>query len=205
MDRLKPHFSFSFNGNVGEAWKSWKKTFQFFITATETDEKSEKVKISTLLTCIDQRGREIYDTFTFTDADLSLYLKAVLEKFDKYCEPRKNTTITRHKFFTHKQNIGQSFNEFITELKTLCENCEFGTLRESLIRDMVICGVNDNKLRERFLRETEISLTKVIQLCQAAEQTKIHTKQLRYESEKLVYQISQKQNIVKRREYICHY
>ena len=42
---------------------------------------------------------------------------------------------------------------------------------------MVICGVNDNKLRERFLREIEISLTKVIQLGQAAEQTKIHTKQ----------------------------
>ena len=106
MDRLKPPSSFSFDENVAQAWKSWKKTFQFFITATETDEKSEKVKTSTLLTCIGQRGREIYDTFTFTDAALSLNLKAVLEKFDEYCEPRKNTTMTRHKFFTHKQNIG---------------------------------------------------------------------------------------------------
>ena len=57
MDRLKSPSSFSFDGNVGQAWKSWKKAFQFFITATETDEKSEKVK--NLLTCIGQRGREI--------------------------------------------------------------------------------------------------------------------------------------------------
>ena len=71
MDRLKPPSSFSFDGNVAQAWKSWKKTFQFFITATETDEKSEKVKTSTLLICIGQRGREIYDTFTFTGAALS--------------------------------------------------------------------------------------------------------------------------------------
>ena len=128
IDILKPHSSFSFDGNVVQAWKSRKKTFQFFITATENDEKSENVNTYMLLTCIGQRGREIYDTFTFTDAALSLNLKAVLEKFDEYCEPRKNTTMTRHKFFTHKQNIGQSFNEFITELKNLCEDCELPLL-----------------------------------------------------------------------------
>ena len=65
---------------------------------------------------------------------------------------------------------------------------------------MVICGVNDNKLRERFLRETEISLTKVIQLGQAEEKTKIYTKQPRGESETLIYQVSQKPNVVKCRD-----
>ena len=39
---------------------------------------------------------------------------------------------------------------------------------------MVTFGVNDNKLRERFLRETEIRLTKVIQLGQAAGHIQIY-------------------------------
>ena len=80
-------------------------------------------------------------------------LDKVLEKFDEYCEPRKNTTMARHKFLTHRQLLGQSFSEFVTELKNLSDDCDLGTLKESLIKDMIICGINDDKLRERCLRE----------------------------------------------------
>ena len=121
MDNLKPPSQFTFEGNVSKDWKSWKKAFNFFLTATETDEKSDKIKTSTLLTCIGAKGREIYDTFTFETADEKLKLDVVLKCFDEYCEPRKNTTMARHRFLTHKQSIGQSFNEFVTELKNLSD------------------------------------------------------------------------------------
>ena len=42
------------------------KVFTFFLAATEIDGKSEKIKTSTLWMCIGPKGREIYDTFTFT-------------------------------------------------------------------------------------------------------------------------------------------
>ena len=76
-------------------------------------------------------------------------LDAVVKYFDDYCEPRKNITMTRHKFLTHKQVLGQPFNEFVTELKNLSEDCELGTLKDSLVKDII--GVNDRQLKERFM------------------------------------------------------
>ena len=141
-----------------------------------------------MLTCIGAKGRDIYDSFTFTTDGDNLKLDKVVEQFDGYCEPRKNTTMARYQFLTHKQATGQPFHEFVTELKNLSEDCEFGTIKESLVKDMIICGVNDSRLRERFLREDNIDLTKVIKIGQAAEQTKAHAHKLK-ESEKAVNQL----------------
>ena len=114
MDKFKPPTEFNFEGNVGTKWKAWKKSFQFYMTATEADGKDDKIKTSILLTCIGDKGREIYETFDFTNADDNLKLTPVLEKFDSYCNPRVNTTIARHQFFTYRQSEGQSFANFVT-------------------------------------------------------------------------------------------
>ena len=189
MDQLKPPPHFSFEGNnVSKEWKQWKKAFTFFLADTESDAKSNKIKTSILLTCIGSKGREVYDSFTFTNDDDNLKLDIVLKCFDDYCEPRKNTTMARHKFLTHKQSPGQSFNEFVTELKNLSDDCEFATLKDSLVKDVIICGVSDNNLRERFLREDTLDLTRVMKIGHAAEQTKRHARELQ-EEDKTVNQI----------------
>ena len=93
MDQLKPPKTFVFgNGNVAETWKAWQKSFEFFMVATESDEKNDKIKTSILLTCIGERGREIYETFDFTDPADKLKLAPVLKMFDLYCNPRSNKT-----------------------------------------------------------------------------------------------------------------
>ena len=101
----------------------------------------------------------------------------MLEKFTSYCNPRKNITILRHKFFTYKQVEGQSFNDFVTELKKHGSECEFGELTTSLTKDMIVCGVADNTLRERLLRDGDLTLEKAIAAGHAAEETKRHAQE----------------------------
>ena len=208
MDQLKPPAPLGFQfGNLDHEWKTWKKHFKFFLTATESDAKSDKVKTCIFLSCVGEKGREIYDALDF-DADVpddSMKLDSVFKKFDTYCSPKKNTTMLRHKFFTYKQNIGQSFNDFVTQLKLLSENCEFDALRDSLIKDMIICGINDNKLRERMLREDDLKLPSAIKLGQAAEETIRHIKQFKDDSDRKIDKVQRfpdsnstnKRNVIK--------
>ena len=59
-----------------------------------------------LLTCTGQKGRKIYKAFTSNSPDDETKLEPVLNKFSKYCSPRKNVSILRHKFFTYRQLDG---------------------------------------------------------------------------------------------------
>ena len=182
MEKLKAPASFNFNEeNLARSWKAWKSHFNFFLVATESDKKAEKVKTAMLLSCIGVKGREIYDTFTFADEETSQKLSNVLTEFENYCTPKKNLTILRHKFFTCKQKEGQSFNSFVTDLRRLCEDCEFDALKDSLVKDVIVLGVVDEKLRERMLRDSSLDLKKAIELGSADEESKKHSKELKEE------------------------
>jgi hypothetical protein len=190
MDKLQPPTPFSIEGNVSHGWKIWEKHFNFYLTATDSDSKSDKVKTSILLTCIGPKGREINETFTFSQETDKLKLKVVFEKFSAYCNPRKNITILRHQIFTHSQHEGQSFNDFVIELKKRVSECEFGTLADSLITDIIVCGVADQSLRERLLRDADLTLTKAIDAGIAAEETKRHAKEFeKHEQSSDIHQV----------------
>ena len=105
-------------------------------------------------------------------------LASVLDKFSEYCNPRKNITILCHKLFTYRQHEAQNFHDFVTELKKLSSECEFETLHDSLIKDMIVCGTNDNYLRERLLLESELTLPKAISAVHAAEETRKHAREI---------------------------
>ena len=86
-----------------------------------------------------------------------------------------NATILCHKFFTYRQLEGQSFHNFITKLKKLSAECEFKNLQDSLIKDMIVSGINDNAFHERLLRKSDLTLSRVICVKHAAEKTRKHT------------------------------
>ena len=143
--------------------------------ATESDGKDNKVETSILLTCIGEQGRDIYHTFEFATAGDEFKFDRVIEKFDAYCNPRSSKTIAR-------QQEGESFNTFVTDLKRLSNDCEFETLKSSLIVDMIIVGVNDKGLKERMLRETNLKIDDTIKLGQASEEAKKHLREMSSES-----------------------
>ena len=95
----------------------------------------------------------------------------------------KTFTFLRHKFFTHRQVERQSFDEFVTSLRKLSAGCEFGDLNSSLIRDIIVVGVNSNRLRELMLREPNLSLEQAIRLRQSAKETQKHVKVLKHDAE----------------------
>ena len=174
MDKLEPTHPFLFKSNVSHTWKLWLQQFRFCLTDTEKDNKDDKIKTSMLLTWIGLKGREIYETFTFDSADDEMKLEHVLNKFSEYCNPRKNVTILRHKFFTYRQLEGQSFRDFITELKKLTAEYKLENLWDSLIKDIIIYSTNDNAFRERSLRESGLTLSRAISTGHAAQKTRKH-------------------------------
>ena len=114
------------------------------------------------------------DDKTGSSVDDEMKLETVLNKFSRYCNPRKNVTILRHNFFTYRQPEGQSFNNFITELKKLSDEWEFENLRDLLIKDMTVCGTNDIAFRKKLLRDSYLALSRAINAGQAAEETRKH-------------------------------
>ena len=65
--------------------------------------------------------------------------------------------------------MGETIDQYVTDLRTKAHSCEFGELRDSLIRDHIICGIICDKTRGILLREGDISLQRTVEICRANE------------------------------------
>ena len=87
-------------------------------------------------------------------------IQCIMDKFERHCSAKKNVTIERHAFFSPNQE-GERFNSFLTDLKLKAKTCEFGDLKDSLIKDEIVSGMRNDQVRCRLLRESNLSLQKL--------------------------------------------
>ena len=67
------------------------------------------------------------------------------------------------------QQPTQSFDAFLTELRLQAKKCAYGTLTNERIRDRLVVGIRDDKVRSRLLREPDLTLQRCIDVAHAAE------------------------------------
>ena len=148
---------------AGERWIRFKRAWDSYALATGLTEKAEAVQMATLLTVNGEGAREVYSTFTgWAREGDSAKIGPVLEKFRQYCEPRKNVP-----FVSTADAKNPAKPTAIT-----ARNCDFRTITpDELLRDRLVFGIRDNKIRERLLREPALTLARTDKICHAAEST----------------------------------
>ncbi|KAL6455331.1 hypothetical protein MHYP_G00362250 [Metynnis hypsauchen] len=154
--------------NLAKSWKAWKEEFTLYLElAMPEAEETTRVKLFYYL--IGEKGRELCNTLRGEDTEARTTVKKMIEMLDEHCSPKVNETVETYRFFVRNQGQDESIEKYVTDLKSLASTCNFGQIKESLIRDRIVCGTNNAVLRERLLREDKLTLDKCVQLCRATE------------------------------------
>ncbi|XP_023240271.1 uncharacterized protein LOC111638746 [Centruroides sculpturatus] len=152
-----------------ENWSLWKQRFDIYATAIDLPAKSILQQQAILLHIIREKGLEIYNNFHLEENATNLTVDEILAKFMDHFQPYKNTIYSRYVFFSLVQKSGQTVDEFVTELRTKAQGCDFGTLTESLIRGRIVLGTQDDSIRQKMLQDPTLTLAKAIDMARASE------------------------------------
>ena len=71
---------------------------------------------------------------------------------------RHNTIYERARFNQRAQNDSEPIDSFVTDLHTLSENCQCGSLKDELIRDRIVVGIRDKVLSEKMQMKRNLTL-----------------------------------------------
>jgi hypothetical protein len=96
----------------------------------------------------------------------------LLTSFNTYYNARKNVVVERAKFNRRVQKQGEPIEEFIQDLHRLAEECNFGVLKDELLRDRIVVGVLDDTLSDELQSKAELTLASAIQFSRQAEARK---------------------------------
>lgn len=84
----------------------------------------DDVKLAQLLNLFGNAGLDVFNAFDFEEHEKYSF-NCVLEKFDSYCCLKKYIVFERFTCCRIKQEEGQDFGQFVTQLKLSPTSCEF--------------------------------------------------------------------------------
>ena len=179
------------SGNRSKNFDVFKQKWMNYAIATGLDTKTEKQKLATLLTIIGSEAIEVYNTFEWIN-EAEMICENVLDRFEKFCKPKRNITYERYVLLTRKQGYNEQVADYVKDLRTLAESCEYGTLKESIIKDAFVLGVNDNRLRENFLKDCNLNLENAIEIARATEKAKEQSLKINGDNDETIMKIDRK-------------
>ena len=115
-----PHSLEITDSKVAEKWAEWKEMREHYSIASQVNKEEGDVQVAALLTAIGMEGTKVFKTWHLT-ATQKKDIKGVLERFDNYCNPRKNIPFERYRFNSHQQKSGESFDRYVTTLRQIAD------------------------------------------------------------------------------------
>ncbi|XP_064463571.1 uncharacterized protein LOC135374561 [Ornithodoros turicata] len=156
---FNPHSDVS---SLSPRWLKWIARFENFLLAANITDPARKRAM-----LLHYAGEEVYDVFqtlpnTGTDFDTAV------TRLKEHFAPKKNAVFERHIFRQARQDAGETLGQFQVRLRRLAATCEFTDIEKELV-SQIIEGTTSHKLRRAALRETDITLEKLLALGSSIE------------------------------------
>jgi len=167
-----------FNFKHPDEWPKWKHRFeQYFHALGLAASKDEARQVGTLLYCLGEEADDVLSSTNISTEERGKY-NQVMAKLDDYFKVRKNVIFERARFNRRNQLSEETAEEYITALFHLVDSCNYGDLKDEMLRDRLVVGIRDGGLSQRLQMDSELTLAKAMKLVRQSEAVKQHTSQL---------------------------
>ncbi|KAK7107438.1 hypothetical protein V1264_015748 [Littorina saxatilis] len=161
--------------NLAESFRTWRRQMDFYMRASGASEKPKKTQTAIILHCAGPQVQEVFEHFVFDENDDKEDPIKVLGKLHEFCSPQTSEVIETHRFWNVSYRA--PFDAFLTDLRTRAKLCNFGAMRDRMIRDKIVFSVT-GKVQELLLRERQLDLQKAVDICRVFELTAKQTKEM---------------------------
>lgn len=108
--------------------------------------------------------------------------KKIVEELGKHFSPRPSEIVERFKFHSRNRKEGEGVATYVAGLRKLTEHCNFGETLPEMLRDRLVCGINDEKIQRRLLSEPELTFKKSVDIALAIESASKHVVDMKVET-----------------------
>ena len=156
-----------FNSNQ-ESWSSYMERLGYYFTANDVRDDDKKKAI--LLTVCGPAAFELLKSLLQPSTTNDKTYPEIIKVLSDHFSPTPSVIMQRYKFNTRTRKDSESVATYVAELKHLGEHCQFGDKLNEMVRDRLVCGVNDIRIQNRLLQESSsLTYEKAFQIAQSIE------------------------------------
>ena len=139
--------------------------FNDFCTITNLKQQSPEYQLAIFRQSVGDDALKAIQKFKFQPHEDRNDWHVLMEK--AICIGDRNETYERYKFFSRRQEDGECFESYLNAIEHLAESCNFGDLRDSLLRDRIVTGLVDAAVTKQLLSIRDLTLSRCIDACRS--------------------------------------
>ncbi|XP_077861637.1 uncharacterized protein LOC144342207 [Saccoglossus kowalevskii] len=150
-----------------EEWSQYtERVTQYFIANEITDTTKRR---AVLLSVCGAKTYSLMRSLVSPDKPSDKTYTELCELMQAYYHPKPSPIVQRFKFNSLVRKPGQSVAEFVADLRHIAEHCDYGATLQEMLRDRLVCGIQDDRIQRRLLSESALDFKKAMELAQGIE------------------------------------
>ena len=159
-----------------ETWTSYIECLEQYLAANKVEDADQHRAL--LLSVCGPATYRLIRNLASPKKPIELKFKDIVDLVAKHHDPKPSVIVQRYCFNTRNRCAGESISTYVAELRHLLEHCNFrGSLNE-MLRDQIVCRIEDPKIQWRLLTEPELTLDKAFEVSLASESADKNAKDL---------------------------
>ena len=150
-----------------ESWTQYVERIEQYFLANEVEDAAKKRAI--LLSACRSKTYALARDLLQPARPAEATFKKIVDTLERHFTPRPSEIVERFKFHSRNRNEGEGVAAYIAELRKLTEYCNFGETLPEMLRDRLLCGINDKTIQRRLLAERELTLKKAEEIALGEE------------------------------------
>ena len=161
-----------------EDWTSYEERFRLFFKAN--DIKDDGKQLAIFLTTCGAATYKLLRSLAAPRKPADVSLTDLWKLASEHYHPKPSLAVQRFRFNSRERQAGESVAAYVAELRRLSEHCDFEDTLEDMLRDRIVCGIQDQRTQRRLLAESKLTLKKAFEIAQAAESADTQVKELQH-------------------------
>jgi len=159
--------------DCGTDFTAWKAQWDAYISLSGLAEEDAQKQIQAPMLRFSRETLSIVQNLKLTTEE-NKSVDAIICAIKQYVDGHINESMERRNFHKHKQQTGESFDDFLVSLRKLVKTCNFcsDNCANKNIHDQIIEGLLNADTTKSLLQENDLTLAKVISKCQVQEAAK---------------------------------
>ena len=160
----------------GDDWVQYTERMEHYFLANEITDASKQRSI--LISSMGQKAYKILRNIVAPNKPTDVSFKNLVSAMTSHFSRPPSEIVQRFRFNSRVRKQGETVAAYIAELRALSEYCNYGDTLESMLRDRLVCDVNDVQIQKRLLAEDKLTFKKALDISLALEAATKDTKQL---------------------------
>ena len=141
---------------------------------------------------VGQKGRKVFSTWNMTDAEQKV-LQNYYESFQTYVQAKSNPIFAKYRLHSKVQEPGGRCQQFVTALKLLVKDCEYGQAEVDIVEVRIMFGMKSAEVREQHIDTgADLTLEEALEIVRVEEISVQQGKQMKDEPDQEAHAVKTK-------------